>query len=261
MVALQLENESLKTALHECMDLMISEDLRSSHTNTIRRDGPVAVFLGWLRTRHDRGEVAAVLASTRLELQGYTTDQQQGLNTSTRNTNVSQPQSSGATLTAADRAMFKSLSAELQAAQAQVRALQQELDRTDLSRRQALEDCDHMRQQVEDLGSQLQQTTSAFRNAQRSLLQKQVQEQVASNNSQHGQGPGPSVSGFPTTSQLAHRNAEIHQARAQQAKAQREKEMETYALAEDTERIRRELARRSVSYPRNDEITVTMDEI
>lgn len=43
----QLENESLKTALHECMDLMISEELRNSPTNTVKRDGPVAAFLGW----------------------------------------------------------------------------------------------------------------------------------------------------------------------------------------------------------------------
>ena len=311
LAASQKENEALRIALHECMDVMMSEELQGSATNTVRRDGPVSAFLAWLQMRHERGEAAAAMEAARhdlgagiaglhgLGLGGGRDDEMGGAKTGSSPAAATSIQPG-----AGDRPALRAITAELQQAHAQVRALQQELDRTDLSRRQALDDCEHMRRQVEALSGQLRDTMEQYRAAQRALLAAQhgaTSGPAPSTNEMGGASPAPHASsaaagGFspppsvpqPTanahrnqqqhpnnipssapapsaplaavgttaaalTAQLAHRNAEIHRARAEMARLQRQREAEAEALAVDTRRIQRDLtARRSQSAPRAD---------
>jgi predicted RNase H-like nuclease (RuvC/YqgF family) len=124
---------------------------------------------------------------------------------------------------------------ELHISKQEVKQLQEELDRTDMSRLQALEDAERMQQQIEVLSSGVQDLRKAYNGVKQ-------QAESSSRNSQLMQ---------ELKSLLAERDAAIHELKARLTQQQRLSSVGSTDLAADAARIRRQLAQRSESQGSN----------
>eukprot|EP00758_Cryptobia_borreli_P001973 Tbor_TRINITY_DN2679_c0_g1::TRINITY_DN2679_c0_g1_i1::g.17895::m.17895 len=222
--------DTLKTALHDCMDLLIQSDMKGKDLpngmGNIQRDGPVAVFLRWLNTTHNRQRALDGIHEVMIEEGGNSAAWHQSPSISlVRNVSMS-PVRADVGITEQHRQTLD-----------QLRRVQEELDRTDLSRQQALEDADKIRRQMELLAANLTAIKNDFRQYKSNVdaNSKVISEREATQ-AQHQK------------SRLAQKDAEIHELKARIVHLERTLGNGTIELAKDADRISRDLqARRSQS--------------
>ena len=116
-----------------------------------------------------------------------------------------------------------------------MRRLQEELDRTDLSRQQALED-------VEVLRSQLEHLNGSFKEVSQALVAYRVQNEGG------GSGGGGSSREVGLLKDAIHqRDEEIKHLKLQMRRLVEDADRRSFDLASDTDRIRKDVYRRSAS--------------
>ena len=209
---MRAEYDAMANALRESMELLMAKELRQSLEASAGR-GVVATFLRWLEMDHDR---AVTIDSISKLKDGI------GVNDS-RGRSVTLPG-----LDSGERDM---LLKELNAARQEVKILQEELDRTDMSRLQALQDAERMQKQIEILSGGVAELRSAY-NALKS------QGESSSRNGQIIQAQ---------RAQLAEKDAVIHDLKAKISRLERLHDSGSADLLADAARIRQELVRRSSS--------------
>jgi predicted RNase H-like nuclease (RuvC/YqgF family) len=226
----QREYDAVSTALHECMELLMDKEQQQTlHRTELGSRGPVRAFLSWLALSHDRAQALTSLQVARDEA---------GIpgSLSPRNSKAIGVFSPTYGVGSISKEEKESLLRELHLSKQEVRQLQEELDRTDMSRMQALEDAERMQQQIEVLSSGVQDLRKAYNGVKQ-------QAESSMKNSQAVQD---------LKSQLANRDATIHELKAKLSQQQRLSSVgSTTDLAADAARIRRQLAQRSDSQGSN----------
>ncbi|CUG94207.1 unnamed protein product, partial [Bodo saltans] len=152
----QREYDAVSTALHECMELLMDrEQQQTLHRTELGSRGPVRAFLSWLALSHDRAQALSSLQIARDEA---------GIpgSLSPRNSKAIGVFSPTYGVGSISKEEKESLLRELHSSKQEVRQLQEELDRTDMSRMQALEDAERMQQQIEVLSSGVQDLRKAY---------------------------------------------------------------------------------------------------
>ena len=221
--SMEIEIERLQLALHEAMDLLIADEVKQSTgdlpsgVGNVKRDGPVASFVDWLTMVEERRELDGQLRASKTEMGrwGASPERRQGrsLNEALKNTVPVE--------------QHNLVLSGLHDNQVKIRKLQEELDRTDSSRRQALEDVDVLRSQLEQLNADF----------------KEVSHALSAHRSQQG---GTKEIAFLKDS-LYQRDEEIKHLKMQMRRLVEEADRRSSDLAFDAERIRREVSRRSAS--------------
>ena len=193
---LRVENERLTTALAECMELLMSAQGAGSRMER----GPVAAFLSWCQIEEQRNNEKPV------PIVHADRGQQ-------------------------DFARTKQLNEEVSRLASECRQLQDELDRADLSRLQALEDADRLQNQVAVLAEQVLELKSA------ALAERSKAERHAAAASQ----------AIALKTRLAQRDDEVSALEAEVQRLRRTSVTGGSDLAAEAARIRAELAKRSES--------------
>lgn len=227
----QREYDAVSTALHECMELLMDrEQQQTLHRTELGSRGPVRAFLSWLALSHDRSQALTSLQMAREEagVPGSLSPR------TSKAIGVFSPTYGVGAISKEEK---ESLLRELHVSKQEVRQLQEELDRTDMSRMQALEDAERMQQQIEVLSSGVQDLRKAYNGVKQ-------QAESSTKNAQAVQD---------LKSQLAARDATIHELKAKVSQQQRLSSVggNTTDLAADAARIRRQLAQRSDSQGSN----------
>lgn len=198
---LQAEYEAMVEALRECMDMLLTREGKQATA----AQGPVAAFLQYVSTAAGTNvppPLTAVAPGALSDVQSKVV----GLETEN-----------------------ETLKQQLRTCKEEVKQLQEEIDRTDMSRLQALEDAERLQKQLEVLSEQVRELRTAYAT---------VKAQADS------QSKGSTVvAGLKK--QLEEKNAEILRLKAQSEQLQRLSDVGGMQLAADAARIRSELAARS----------------
>ena len=232
------EHESMQTALQECMDLLLAKEADAGHSvlggtgNGIHhqhRGVSVADFLAWLEL--ERGRAEAGLSTEGLLLMPDGSDRDRAAPSSfspSRGKSGLTPiagAAAGPPLAAQERATMLNQLSELRQ---EVGQLQEELDRTDMSRVQALEDSDRLHGQVKTLSETVIELRHAL-HAERQRCQANEQNALAA---------------LQLRGQIADREAEIAKLEGSLAQYRRLADVGSEQLAADAARIRAEFASR-----------------
>lgn len=213
--AAALHQDKFEAALHECLDLLIAKDRNEQFDSR----GPVAAFLAWCDIEQSRHDYRSAVNTT----------------SDAKGTNGSKSQNKGAAanpalLSPEERETFLLRIRQLENEQ---RQLQDELDRADVSRLQALEDADRLHQHVAALSEKLIVVRDAATN------EKLKADKYAASHSAL----------LTARAQLADKDAEIARLKAEVEHLRRIDSVGGAELAADAARIREELAKRSASSP------------
>ncbi len=216
---LREENDALSCAVKECMELLLSREARRSGIVVTR--GPVSAFLSWLELGQERAEALQTLASAKDEagLAGHLTPR------ASKSTRAFSPGYIGGISNEEKEALLT----EVHTLKREMRQLQEELDRTDMSRMQALEDSERLQQQLEVVLSNVAELKTAYSSV-------KAQAEASVRNAQVVQAQKV---------QLANKDAQIHELKATVTQLRRLADVGGAELAVDAARIRQELARRS----------------
>jgi DNA repair exonuclease SbcCD ATPase subunit len=156
--AMRTQYDSMSNALQECFDVLLSKELKTTLQKTeIGSRGSVQAFLAWLNLTHDRATALHALVSSRDSvMMGAGTS----LSPSRRPAlNVYTPQLALGSISKEEK---EHLLRELHDAKQEIKQLQEELDRTDVSRLQALDDAQRMHQQVQILSEGVRELRGAY---------------------------------------------------------------------------------------------------
>lgn len=238
---IRTENDAMHSALEECLDLLAIKD----HGGDILRErGPVATFLTWLKLQHDRANAQqAVLDIFKADEDlSRGKDGKRGGSAPRGDSPLRRSASPQRTPKiiggAASNTLWEvernALITELNALRRENRELKDELDQTDLSRLQALDDASRLQTQVETMAKHVTELRAAY---------AQVRARADQN-----EGDQKTITSLKV--QLADSFAEAAELKSQLAQAKQLQLVGAASLAADAARIRAELAQREKSLPR-----------
>lgn len=224
---LRVEYDTMSNALQECLDLLMTrEHKKALDMSEMGGRGMVHAFLSWLCLSHERASTLHSLATAR-------DDSGVAGTLSPRTSKAIGVFSPTYGLGSISRDEKESLLRELHQTKLEVKQLQDELDHTDMSRLQALEDGERMQQQIEVLSKGVQELRTAYTSV-------KAQAEANAKNAQMVQ---------TLKSQMAAKDALIHELKAKVSQLQRLNDIHGSELAADAARIKQDLAQRSSSQP------------
>ena len=236
MRSMEVEIERLQLALHEAMELLLSEEVKRGSgdlpggVGNVRRDGPVSTFVNWLTMIEERRELDGELRASKSEMDKWTAGTQPVSPEKRRNRSLNE-----ALKNTVPTEQYNEALNEVSQSRLRMRRLQEELDRTDLSRQQALED-------VEVLRSQLEHLNGSFKEVSQALVAYRVQNEGG------GSGGGGSSREVGLLKDAIHqRDEEIKHLKLQMRRLVEDADRRSFDLASDTDRIRKDVYRRSAS--------------
>lgn len=233
----RVEYDAMSTALQECLALvMTKEQQRTLNETELGARGPVHAFLSWLSFTAERSSAKQSLALARggAVFSDGAGDGSLSPSAPKFMSAFSPTMSATASMlpgAAGSREEKEALLRELHRTKQELKQVQEELDRTDMSRLQALEDAERMQQQMEILSNGVRELRQAYEGVK---LQAESSAKHAAMVQQ-------------LKSQLAARDATIHELRGKLSQVQRLGDIGSSELALDTARIRQQLAQRASS--------------